>query len=130
ILLKLGSLWVVNVILSGLNNNLAAMFPAYTKMYSFPVMVCVTVYLLYLATKQVSRPLRQSLSNLGSLSKGDLTIQTPDVFLRRSDDLGELNRSIDQLVKNLSQTLSGIKVSADNLASTGEQFSSTAQQLS
>jgi hypothetical protein len=42
-------------------------------MYSFPVIVAVTVYLLYLASKQVLKPLRQSLSNLDKLSKGDLS---------------------------------------------------------
>ncbi len=130
ILLKLGSLWILNVLLAGINNTIATFNPGYTKMYSFPVIVAVTVYLLYLASKQVLKPLRQSLSNLDKLSKGDLQIETPQIFLKRNDDLGELNRSIDQLVKNLANTISGIKTSADNLASTGEQFSSTAQQLS
>jgi methyl-accepting chemotaxis protein len=99
-------------------------------MFAFPVMVIVTIYLLYLASKQVSRPLRQSLTNLERLSKGDLQIETSEIFLNRKDDLGELNRSIDKLMENLSNTITGIKTSADNLASTGEQFSSTAQQLS
>lgn len=130
ILLKLGSLWIANVLLNGLNNTIANFNPGYTKLYSFPVMVVITVYLLYQASKHVSKPLRQSLSNLDKLSKGDLQIETPAIFLNRKDDLGELNRSIDQLMKNLSSTISGIKTSADNLASTGEQFNSTAQQLS
>jgi methyl-accepting chemotaxis protein len=130
ILLKLGTLWILNVLLNSINATVGIMIPAYTKLYSFPVMVVVTVFLLYLASKQVSKPLRQSLSNLDKLSKGDLQIETAQIFLERNDDLGELNRSIDQLVKNLAGTISGIKTSADNLASTGEQFSSTAQQLS
>jgi len=130
ILLKLGSLWILNVLLNGMNTAIQKFNPGYIKLYSFPVMVCVTVFLLYLASKQVLRPLRQSLSNLDKLSKGDLQIETPQIFLDRNDDLGELNRSIDHLVKNLAKTLSGIKMSADNLASTGEQFNSTAQQLS
>lgn len=130
ILLKLGVLWIANLMFQGLNVTIATIFPAYTKVYSFPLMVIVTVYLLYLATKQVSKPLQQSLANVDELSKGNLQIKTPEVFLKRNDDLGELNRSIDKLVKNLDNTLNGIKVSADSLASTGEQFNSTAQQLS
>lgn len=130
ILLKLGSLWILNVLLNGVNNSIEKFFPGYVKMYSFPVIVIITVTLLYLASKQVLKPLRQSLANLDKLSKGDLQIETPEVFLKRNDDLGELNRSIDNLVKNLANTISGIKTSADNLASTGEQFNSTAQQLS
>src|SRR5690242_10863085 len=109
ILLKLGSLWILNVLLNGVNNTIEKFFPGYVKMYSFPVMVVITVILLYLASKQVLKPLRQSLANLDKLSKGDLQIETPEVFLKRNDDLGELNRSIDNLVKNLANTISGIK---------------------
>jgi methyl-accepting chemotaxis protein len=94
------------------------------------VLAIVTIYLLYLASKQVSKPLQQSLANVDALSKGNLQIATPEIFLQRNDDLGALNRAIDKLVKNLSGTINGIKVSADALASTGEQFNSTAQQLS
>jgi methyl-accepting chemotaxis protein len=130
ILLKLATLWIANLMLQGLNNTFSNVFPAYTKLYSFPVMVLFTVYLLYLASKQVSKPLKQSLANVDQLSKGNLQITTEEIFLKRNDDLGELNRSIDHLVKSLSQTINGIKVSADGLASTGEQFNSTAQQLS
>jgi methyl-accepting chemotaxis protein len=130
ILLKLGILWIANVLVNSVNNTIKTLVPGYTQWYAFAVMVVITTFLLYLASKQVLKPLRQSLSNLDKLSKGDLQIETPEVFLKRSDDLGELNRSIDQLVKNLANTLSGIKTSADNLASTGEQFNSTAQQLS
>jgi methyl-accepting chemotaxis protein len=130
ILLKLAILWIANLMLQGLNNTISNIIPAYTKLYSFPVTVAFTVYLLYLASKQVSKPLKQSLANVDQLSKGNLQITTEEIFLKRNDDLGELNRSIDQLVKNLSNTINGIKVSADGLASTGEQFNSTAQQLS
>jgi methyl-accepting chemotaxis protein len=130
ILLKLGSLWVLNLLLNGVNNTIEKFNPEYTKAISFPIMVVITVFLLYQASRQVLKPLRESLSNLDKLSKGNLQIETPAVFLNRNDDLGELNRSIEQLVVNLSKTISGIKQSADNLASTGEQFSSTAQQLS
>jgi methyl-accepting chemotaxis protein len=130
ILLKLGTLWIANVMAQGLNNTFANIFPAYTKLYSFPVIAGITIYLLYLASKQVSKPLRQSLANVEELSKGNLQIETPNEFLKRNDDLGELNRSIDKLVQSLSGTINGIKVSADSLASTGEQFNSTAQQLS
>lgn len=130
ILLKLGVLWIANLMFQGMNNAFADAFPSYTKMYSFPVTAAVTIYLLYLASKQVSKPLKQSLANVEELSKGNLRIETPAEFLRRNDDLGELNRSIDKLVESLSSTINGIKVSADSLASTGEQFNSTAQQLS
>lgn len=130
IILKVATLWIANLLLQGINQALHQNVPGYSKMYSFPVTVVFTVYLLYLAAKQVSKPLKQSLQNVNELSKGNLQITTPEEFLKRNDDLGELNRSIDQLMKNLSGTLNGIKVSADNLAATGEQFSSTAQQLS
>jgi methyl-accepting chemotaxis protein len=131
ILFKLGSLWVLNVILNGLNNTIGDAFPVYSNpMFTFPVMVVITVFLLSIASKQVSKPLAESIKNVNLLSKGDLSFTVDQQFMKRSDDLGELNRAISDLKQSLESTIDNIKASADSLASAGEQFSSTSLQLS
>lgn len=131
ILFRLGSLWIINVILNGFNNTMKQVFSDhYGTLPSFIVIVIISTFLLYLASKQVRKPLAESIENLKKLSTGDLSIEVSEVFKKRSDDLGELNRCIEDVQKNLDKTISGIKISADSLASTGEQFSSTSQQLS
>jgi methyl-accepting chemotaxis protein len=131
ILFRLGALWILNVILGGLNNRLGDLFPAYANpVISFPVIATVTIFLLYLASKQVRKPLSESIKNLNLMSKGDLAFEVDKKFMDRSDDLGELNRAISDLKKSFESTIEGIKNSADSLASTGEQFSSASQQLS
>jgi methyl-accepting chemotaxis protein len=131
ILFRLGSLWVLNAVLVGLNNRIGDLFPVYQNpLYSFPVIAVATIFLLSLASKQVRKPLSESLKNLNLMSKGDLAFEVDRKFMDRNDDLGELNRAISDLKKNFETTIEGIKTSADSLASTGEQFSSASQQLS
>src|SRR3954467_6308892 len=67
ILLKLGILWIANVLVNSVNNTIKTLVPGYTQWYAFAVMVVITTFLLYLASKQVLKPLRQSLSNLDKL---------------------------------------------------------------
>ena len=130
ILFQLGMLWVINIILNGLNNTFTQVFPGYTTMFSFPVIVIVSVLLLRRAAQQVRKPLKTSIDNLEHLAEGDLSIHTPQEYLDRNDDLGALNRAIQKMTNNLNNVISGIKQSADSLAATGSQFSSASQQLS
>lgn len=131
ILFRLGTLWILNVIIGGLNNRLGEFFPVYDNpLYSFPVIASFTIFLLSVASKQVRKPLAESIKNVNLMSKGNLAFEVDKNFIQRADDLGELNRAINDLKKSLESTIEGIKTSAESLASTGEQFSSASQQLS
>lgn len=131
ILFRLGTLWVFNVLFTSFNSTLKVAFPDYYgTAASFVVVASVSILLLYLAAKQVRKPLAESITNLKKLSTGDLGIKISEEFQNRTDDLGELNRSIEGVRKSLDDTISSIKTSTDSLASTGEQFSSASQQLS
>jgi len=135
ILFKLGVLWVINVIVSSFSTAMKfgvnASYPGgYPEWLNFLVIVIASVALLYFASKHVRKPLSESIVNLNKLSKGNLDIEVPAEFMARHDDLGELNRAIDEVRKSFENTITGIKKSADTLAATGEQFSSTSLQLS
>jgi hypothetical protein len=62
ILFRLGALWVLNAILIGLNNKIGDFYPPYANpVFSFPVIATITVFLLSLASKQVRKPLAESI---------------------------------------------------------------------
>ncbi len=130
VLYILSVLWVANIVIAALNASVAAVIPEYNSIMAFLFIVPLSIYLLYTASKQVKKPLSESIKNLDILSKGDLTIEVTDHFINRKDDLGDLNRSVKNLKESLEKTISGIRNSADSLASSGQQFSSTSQQLS
>ncbi len=130
VLFRLSVLWAANVIFAMLNSTVAAVIPGYNTIFSFLVIAFVSILLLYLAAKHVRKPLEQSIGNLNELSKGNLTLEVSKEFLERKDDLGELNRAVEDLKNSLDHTISGIKSSADSLATAGEQFNSTSQHLS
>ncbi len=61
------------------------------------------------------------------IADGDLTIQ---VRVDRKDEIGELQVSIDRIVKKLSQTMSEVMTTTDSLNGAVGQVSATAQSLS
>lgn len=130
ILFKLGVLWVINLIAISVNENLKLTLDGYPVWAAFLVGVGISIVLIAIASSQVQKPLAESISNLNLLSKGDLGIEVSEDFKQRKDNLGDLNRAIDAVKMNFEKTITGIKNSADSLASTGEQFSSASQQLS
>jgi methyl-accepting chemotaxis protein len=61
------------------------------------------------------------------IANGDLTIQ---VRVDRKDEIGELQDSIDRIVKKLSHTMSEVLTASDSLTGAVSQVSATAQSLS
>ena len=89
LLFRLGALWVLNAILVGLNNKIGDFYPAYANPFiSFPIVATVTVFLLSLASKQVRKPLSESIKNVNLMSKGNLAFEVDRTFMDRNDDLG------------------------------------------
>ncbi len=130
VLYLLSVLWVINIVVAAFSSTLVAAIPEYTSVMGFLFIVPFSTLLLYYASKQVRSPLSESIKNLDILSKGDLTIEVSEKYTNRKDDLGDLNRAVKNLQEHLEKTISGIRASADSLASSGEQFSSTSQELS
>jgi methyl-accepting chemotaxis protein len=79
----------------------------------------------WLIAGQIVAPLRQALQAANSIAEGNLTqaIQT-----QRRDELGQLQRSIGQMISNLRGLIGGIGASAQQIASAAKQLSAVTAQ--
>ncbi|MBN2485649.1 MAG: MCP four helix bundle domain-containing protein [Bacteroidales bacterium] len=94
------------------------------------VIILLIVIGSILLTNSLARPIREVVSYLTSISKGDLTRQISPRFLNRKDELGILFISMDDMVGKLNEIVATIKQNSAQIASASEQLSSTSQQLS
>ena len=96
------------------------------------LLVSVTLAALLLGTlaawwiaRQIVLPLRQTLAAANRIAGGDLS---DSATVDRRDEMGQLQQSIGQMVRNLRHLISGIGDSARQIASAATQLSAVTEQ--
>ena len=76
--------------------------------------------------RSISRPLAQLLSTTKHIAKGDLT---DNLTGTSKDEVGQVQSSVGEMLRNLREILQSIHGATDNLAASSYQLSGTAQAL-
>ncbi|MBD9413523.1 methyl-accepting chemotaxis protein [Pseudomonas sp. PDM16] len=78
-------------------------------------------------TRQITRPLRETLSVVERIADGDLTA---DLNTDRRDELGLLQQGVHRMGVSLRELIGGIRDSVTQIASAAEQLSAVTEQTS
>jgi methyl-accepting chemotaxis protein len=78
-------------------------------------------------TRQITRPIHETLSIVERISAGDLT---QDLVVTRRDELGVLQQGIQQMGRTLRDLISGIRDGVTHIASAAEELSAVTEQAS
>lgn len=89
--------------------------------------VILSVVLGYLISQVIARPLRRVVDMVGRVAEGDLT-ETTNIGTK--DEIGQLGRSIDQMVLKLRAIVGEILASAESVAAASQQISSSTEEIS
>jgi methyl-accepting chemotaxis protein len=92
--------------------------------------VLLSLVLSTFVSRSISVPLTEATAMAGIMAKGDLSQDVPPTYMARGDEIGDLARAFDNLIKRLSEIALGIQTASSSVASGSEQISSTAQQMS
>ncbi|MEB0105602.1 methyl-accepting chemotaxis protein [Pseudomonas sp. MH9.3] len=79
----------------------------------------------WLIAGQIVKPLRKALSMANRIAQGDLS---DDLQTRRKDELGQLQRSMNQMTANLRGLIGNISDNARQVASAAEELSTVTEQ--
>ena len=94
---------------------------------TFSILAIVAGSLLGLVvTRGIQGPLNAFRSVLGSVAKGDLTVQAT---IDRKDEFGDLGQSLNGMVDNLRSVLQGVRGSVEGVASGATELSASADQM-
>ncbi|MGD9938371.1 MAG: methyl-accepting chemotaxis protein [Clostridia bacterium] len=94
------------------------------------VITIISIIVGVVLSRSISKPLGVAVAHLGEMSKGDLRNDIPEVYLKRSDEIGGLAKALDAMSKDLRRIVEDILSASDQVSSGSTQMSSTAQQLS
>jgi methyl-accepting chemotaxis protein len=80
----------------------------------------------YVIAQLIARPLREVVGLVGKVAEGDLTVTTK---IDTKDEVGELAKSINNMVGNLRQTVGSILSSAENVSASAQEISATTEEV-
>ena len=78
----------------------------------------------------ITRPLAAAVGSADQVAEGDLSHDIDAAFVRRRDEIGDLARALDKMIRSLRELVSTVQSSTANVSSGSQQMSSTAQQMS
>lgn len=77
-------------------------------------------------SRLISKPLKEVSELVENVSKGDLTKTTP---INTKDEVGDLARSINNMVMSLRSTVEGILISAESVSASAQEISATTEEV-
>ncbi|CAH0344672.1 methyl-accepting chemotaxis protein [Bacillus sp. CECT 9360] len=80
----------------------------------------------YFISQIIARPLNRVVAVVGKVAKGDLT-ETLDIDTK--DEVGQVSKSMDEMVLSLRATIGGILSSAESVAAASQQISATTEEI-
>lgn len=99
-----------------------------TKLFTVVVLSLVIGLLtVYLITRQITVPLRETMVLVKRIAGGDLT---GTVQVNRHDELGQLQSSMQDMTEQLRQLISGVAGGITQIASAAEELSAVSEQSS
>lgn len=89
--------------------------------------VLIGVIFAFFITRAITDPVRMGVNFAQKIAAGDLTAE---MTINQKDEIGELAKALQQMVRKLKDIVSNIMLGADNIATASQQMSSTSQQMS
>ncbi|MDD2549977.1 MAG: methyl-accepting chemotaxis protein [Bacteroidales bacterium] len=129
VFIKVGLLWVTNLLIVVVNTSLASKFPdQYPFWVSNPIGVIITVVCIAYSARSL-KPLREVTGKLDEVAKGDLAVTIDKEYTLRKDEVGLVSNSILSLQNNLRDVITEIKLSVEMLATEGVHVSQASNYI-
>lgn len=123
--------WLADLLFVIMNTRIGDHFPdQYPYALVFFFNVAVSVALVYISYRFVSKPLNKSINGLKELAKGHLDFKISEERAARKDEIGELSRINKAVTTAFRQVISEINQGADKVTSVGKEVHSTSTSLS
>lgn len=94
------------------------------------VALILSIIVARLITTSLLKGIKAVVSASNRLSQGDLDIEIDHSLLEKSDEIGDLSRSMAHTVKKLEEVVASIYVGAEQVAYASDQINSTSQLIS
>lgn len=94
------------------------------------VILVIAAFISIWMGMRIAKPIGLSASKAEQLAAGDFSESMPEEYLRRRDEIGNMVRSFQQMIVNLSGFVKEVQQRAESVAAASEQMSASTQQIS
>ncbi len=77
----------------------------------------------------ISNPIKAASGHAALIAGGDLTVKIEEKYLKQSDELGEMARSLDNMAKSLKTTMSNILMNAQEVAASSDELAASSENI-
>lgn len=94
------------------------------------ILIAVSIFIGILLARSISTPIKLAAANAQTLASGDFTVDVPEEFAARKDEIGMLAAGIKALIDSLNRAFTNINSAAEQVASGSRQVSESSIALS
>lgn len=94
------------------------------------VTIVVAVVLLFFIISSIAIGIKNAAMHAQTLSEGDFSVNVPEEFLKRKDEIGILASAFAHMTEAIREIVRGVLQNAEAIASASEEVSATSQNLS
>lgn len=129
IFLKIGILWVINLLIIVANAQAAILFAKSYPLYvSAPLGVIISAIIFIIGAKSI-KDLEEATKKLNDLSNGLIDVKIDQESINQNNEVGDISRSMLTLSENLKNTVQSIKKNAEILSSQSNELSAFSSDL-
>lgn len=82
-----------------------------------------------LLTQSIVKPLKRAVEAGEQMAKGDFTVELPDNYRNRKDEIGLLSRVFHEITSNMKAMVGQVNMNAAQVAAASQQISASAEEL-
>ncbi|MDD2197007.1 MAG: methyl-accepting chemotaxis protein [Bacteroidales bacterium] len=98
--------------------------------WGVPIAVALLFSAYYFVAQKVKKPLSELTGKIDEISQGNLSIKIDSEFIQRTDELGDISRSVTTLSDKLKEIITDFYNVSDELARTSQILKENSQMLS
>jgi methyl-accepting chemotaxis protein len=92
--------------------------------------IAIATFLSLLISRSITGGINKGVAFAEEVASGNLTAEVDKELLNQKDEIGQLARSLQQMVEQLRDIIGDILGGADNIAAASQEMSGTSQQMS
>lgn len=100
----------------------------YSILGTIVTLLCVTIVIMFVV-RRITRNLGITADSAVKIADGDLDVTLPEALLKKQDEIGDIARTFNSMVENLSRTVIAIRSATGQVASGSEELASTSEGL-
>lgn len=95
----------------------------------FSILAVLGILFGYIISKRIAVPITKGVELTREIAEGNLAVQVPHSYFKKSDEIGDLARALDTMVGSLRRIFGEVSKSSDDMSFRSDQFALTAREI-